>query len=208
MFRQQGRPEMTAPLTFWFDFASTYSYLSAMRIDATAAQRGIAVDWRPFLLGPIFARQGWTTSPFNIYPAKGRYMVRDIQRLAEARGLAFRMPEPFPANSLLAARLATIGRAEGWAPAFSRAIFEAEFARGEDISSQTVVGAALAATGREATDVLRHASEPDVKEALKAATAEAERLGIFGAPSFVTSDGELFWGDDRLECALAWVASR
>ena len=83
---------MTAPLAFWFDFASTYSYLSAMRIETEAARHGIGVDWRPFLLGPIFAGQGWTTSPFNIYPAKGRYMVRDIERLAQARGVAFRMP--------------------------------------------------------------------------------------------------------------------
>ena len=55
-----------APLQFWFDFASTYSYLSAMRIDVLAAARGVHVAWRPFLLGPIFSAQGWTTSPFNI----------------------------------------------------------------------------------------------------------------------------------------------
>ncbi len=108
-------------LTFWYDFASTYSYLSAMRIAAMAAERGVRVDWRPFLLGPIFVSQGWTTSPFNVYPAKGRYMVRDVQRLALARGLAFAMPTPFPQNSLLAARVGTIGVAEGWVAAFTAA---------------------------------------------------------------------------------------
>lgn len=195
---------MTATLTFWFDFASTYSYLSAMRIEEEASKRGVTVDWRAFLLGPIFAKQGWTTSPFNIYPAKGRYMVRDIERLAQARGLAFRMPVPFPANSLLAARLATIGRDEGWAPAFSRAVFAAEFARGEDISDERVLGASLCAAGCHVAD-LRRGSETAVKEALRASTAEAERLGVFGAPSFVTADGELFWGDDRLEAALDWA---
>lgn len=199
---------MAPTLAFWFDFASTYSYLSAMRIESEAAKHGVAVDWRPFLLGPIFARQGWTTSPFNIYPVKGRYMVRDIERLAQARGLAFRMPERFPANSLLAARLATIGRAEGWAPAFSRAVFEAEFARGEDIAHEGVLGAALAAAGLGAAGVLQRASDLAVKEALKAQTQEADRLGIFGAPSFVTADGELFWGDDRLEHALEWARGR
>ena len=199
---------MAATVAFWFDFASTYSYLSAMRIESEAARHGVAVDWRPFLLGPIFARQGWTDSPFNVYPVKGRYMVRDIERIAEARGLPFRMPERFPANSLLAARLATIERGERWASAFSRAVFEAEFARGEDISNQTVVGAALAAADCDAANVLPRASAPAVKDALKAATAAAERLGIFGAPSFVTADGELFWGDDRLDLALAWAGDR
>jgi 2-hydroxychromene-2-carboxylate isomerase len=199
---------MTAPLAFWFDFASTYSYLSAMRVEEEATKHGVEVDWRPFLLGPIFAKQGWTTSPFNVYPGKGRYMVRDIERLAQARGLAFRMPARFPANSLLAARLAIVGRQEGWAPAFSRAVFDAAFARGEDIASEPVLANALATAGLDAARVLPRGSDPAVKDALKAQTAEAERLGIFGAPSFVTADGELFWGDDRLEHALAWVRRR
>ena len=58
-------------LDFWFEFASTYSYPAAMRIAELAHARGVSVRWRPFLLGPIFKAHGWTTSPFNIYPAKG-----------------------------------------------------------------------------------------------------------------------------------------
>jgi len=65
-------------LDFWFDFASTYSYPAAMRIAPLAQQAGVMVRFRPFLLGPIFKIQGWPTSPFNLYPAKGRYMWRDL----------------------------------------------------------------------------------------------------------------------------------
>ena len=127
---------MPAPrLTFWYEFASSYSYLSAMRIDAAAQAAGVEVVWQPFLLGPIFKAQGWTSSPFNLYPAKGRYMVRDIARIAASRGIAFRLPEPFPANTLRAARLALIGMNEGWGARFSKAVFEAEFAHGLDIAS-------------------------------------------------------------------------
>ena len=104
----------TAKIEFWYDFASTYSYLSAMRIEALAGAAGVAVEWRPFLLGPIFAAQGWTPSPFNLYPAKGRNMVRDIERLAAARGLRFVLPAKFPQNSLMAARLALVGAEEDW----------------------------------------------------------------------------------------------
>ena len=68
---------MPAPrLTFWYEFASSYSYLSAMRIDAAAQAAGVEVVWQPFLLGPIFKAQGWTSSPFNLYPAKGRRSIR------------------------------------------------------------------------------------------------------------------------------------
>lgn len=189
-------------LTFWFEFASTYSHLSAQRIEERAAAAGVEVEWRPFLLGPIFRAQGWETSPFNLYPAKGRYMVRDIERIAAARGLVFRLPDPFPQNGLLAARLATLGAAEGWVAPFTRAVYLAEFAEGRDISDASVLAELLAAIGVAATPALAAAGSAEIKDRLRLATEEAMRLGIFGAPSFVTADGELYWGDDRLDAAL------
>jgi 2-hydroxychromene-2-carboxylate isomerase len=95
-----------AAAEFWYEFASTYSYPAAMRAAALAQTRGVTLIWRPFLLGPIFAAQGWRDSPFNIYPAKGRYMWRDLERICTAQGLPLRRPNPFPQNSLLAARVA------------------------------------------------------------------------------------------------------
>lgn len=192
-------------LTFWYDFASTYAYLSAMRVEAMAAARGVRVGWRPFLLGPIFVAQGWDTSPFNVYPAKGRYMVRDMQRLTAARGLGFALPTPFPQNSLLAARVGTVGVAEGWIAAFTRAVYVAEFAQGRDISSPAVLAGLLAGIGQDGARVLAAAQSQATKDALRATTDEAARRDIFGAPSFTVGD-ELFWGDDRLEQALAAAA--
>ena len=100
---------MAPALDFWFDFASTYSYPAAMRIGPLAAREGVAIRFRPFLLGPIFKAQGWDTSPFSLYPAKGQHMWRDLERLCEDLSLPFRRPEPFPQNSLLAARIAVFG---------------------------------------------------------------------------------------------------
>jgi 2-hydroxychromene-2-carboxylate isomerase len=192
---------------FWYDHASTYSYLSAMRIDALAAAQGVRVVWRPFLLGPIFQAQGWTTSPFNLYPAKGRYMRRDLERLAISRGLPFKMPAVFPANSLLAARIALAGEPEGWTPTFSRGVFEAAFARGEDIGEPVVLAHILTKQEIDSKTKIDNAATPDIKLALRARTDAAISHGIFGAPSFRCADGELFWGDDRLEAALAWAVS-
>lgn len=192
-------------LEFWYEFASNYSYLSAMRISEMARVAGVEVVWRPFLLGPIFKAQGWETSPFNLYPAKGRYMVRDMQRLAADRGLPFVMPPAFPANGLKAARLALIGIDEGWGEPFTRRVFEAEFQRGADISDVTIISEILAELARDPARLLQRAEEPAVKQRLKDQTAEAASRGIFGAPSFITEDGELFWGDDRLEQAMDWA---
>src|SRR6516225_5569934 len=110
----------------WYEFASTYSYPAALRVGALAEERGVSLVWRPFLLGPIFAAQGWRDSPFNLYPAKGRYMWRDVARTCEAMGVPFARPEPFPQSSLLAARVALTLQGEARA-AFSRAVFSAEF---------------------------------------------------------------------------------
>jgi 2-hydroxychromene-2-carboxylate isomerase len=192
-------------LEFWYDLASTYSYLSAMRIEALAAAAGVGVVWKPLLLGPIFHTQGWATSPFNIYPAKGKYMVRDMERLAAARSLPFRLPSPFPQNSLHAARLALIGHAEGWGVAFTRAVYTAEFAEGADISDKRMLGTLLQRLGLDAGALLAVSAAPETKERLRQQTEEAQELGIFGAPTFLVR-GDLYWGDDRLEQALAVAA--
>jgi len=190
-------------ITFWFDFASTYSYLSAMRIDAEASARGITVEWQPFLLGPIFQAQGWETSPFNLHAAKGRYMWRDMDREAARLGLPpVKRPDPFPQNSLLAARVALVGNTAGWGADFSRAVFAAEFAEGRQISDPAVLGGILEGFGLDPPTVLAHAQDPEVKLELRRAGERAAALGIFGAPSFTCADGDLFWGNDRLEAAM------
>jgi 2-hydroxychromene-2-carboxylate isomerase len=193
-------------IQFWYEFASTYSYLAAMRIEAQAQAHVVGVEWKPFLLGPIFAAQGWNSSPFNIYPAKGRYMVRDMERICARRGLPFRLPDPFPQNGLHAARLALIGAEEGWAPAFTRAVYARQFGDGRQLTDRAMLADALGEAGQDAQAVMARAETAEIKQRLRAQTETAQALGLFGAPSFVTADGELFWGDDRLEDALAWQA--
>jgi 2-hydroxychromene-2-carboxylate isomerase len=198
---------MTSPtLDFWFEFASTYSYPAAMRIGTVAREAGVVVRWRPFLLGPIFKVQGWDTSPFNIYAAKGRYMWRDLERLCRELDLPFVHPDPFPQNTLLASRVALAAAGEPWFEAYCRSVYGAEFGGGQNIADAGVIGRILDELGVAPAAYLAAAQTPEVKERLKFQTEDAQRLGIFGAPSFTTSDGELFWGNDRLEAAVAWAS--
>jgi 2-hydroxychromene-2-carboxylate isomerase len=192
-------------LDFWFDFASTYSYLAAMRIGPLAQKAAVRVHFRPFLLGPIFKAQGWSTSPFNLYPAKGRHMWRDLERSCAELQLPFRRPDPFPQNSLLAARVALVGLDQAWGEAFCRAIFHAQFADGRRIDDAATVGDMLARLKLDPEPALAAAQSDAIKARLRAQTDEAQRLGVFGAPSFTAADGELFWGNDRLEPALRWA---
>jgi 2-hydroxychromene-2-carboxylate isomerase len=192
-------------LEFWYEFASTYSYLSAMRIEALAEGAGVDVRWRPFLLGPIFAAQGWNTSPFNLYPAKGRYMWRDMERLCADVGATFRRPDPFPQSSLMAARAAMVGLQADWGEEFCRRLFRAEFADGHDIGKAETIAAVLIDLGFKPADIIAQAQTDANKALLRTQTDAAAGLHIFGAPTFSTAEGEIFWGNDRLEQALAWT---
>jgi 2-hydroxychromene-2-carboxylate isomerase len=197
---------MAAPvLDFWFDFASTYSYPAAMRIAPLARAADVRVRFRPFLLGPIFKAQGWTTSPFNLYPAKGGNMWRDLERLCADLRLPFRRPDPFPQNSLLAARVALAGLDNDWGEDFCRAVFRAEFADGRRIDDDATIGDVLDGLQVDPHPALAAARSDEIKARLREATDAAQRLGLFGAPSFTCADGELFWGNDRLERALRWA---
>jgi 2-hydroxychromene-2-carboxylate isomerase len=196
---------MSRPVVeFWYEFASTYSWLSVMRIEPLAEAAGVQVEWKPFLLGPVFMALGWNDSPFNIYPPKGRYMWRDLERLALRYGQPFRKPSGFPRDSLLAARVALVGVGEGWVGPFSRAVVSANFAEDRDIGQQAVIADILARQGLDAEAVIGRALSEGNKQALRSQTEHAAELGLFGAPSFRVGE-ELFWGNDRLEDALDWA---
>ncbi|MEO1291963.1 MAG: 2-hydroxychromene-2-carboxylate isomerase [Pseudomonadota bacterium] len=200
--------ETPETIDFWFDFASTYSYLSIMRIEAVAGAVGVPFRWRPLLLGPIFGAQGMTTSPFNHYPIKGKFMFRDMERRTAAYGLPFARPLEFPVNSVTAARLAVAALETPQGPPFCRAVSKAHWGEGRDIADQHVLIDCSIAVGLDPKALLERSGAPDVKPRLRQNTEEAQALGVFGAPAFTVGSGEtveLFWGDDQLEDALAWA---
>lgn len=190
-------------MAFWFEFGSTYSYLSACRIEALAEQAGVDVEWRPFLLGPIFTDRGWNTSPFSVYPDKGLHMWRDMGRRAAVHALPFRRPTFFPQNGLLASRVMLVGLDEGWGAAFAKAVYRAEFVQDQPIADVDTLAPLIEQAGGNAHAVLARTSVEAIKSRLRSFVDEARQLGVFGAPTFVCR-GELFWGDDRLEEALLW----
>lgn len=177
-----------------------------MRIERLAAERGVRVAWRAFLLGPIFAAQGWSDSPFNIYPAKGRYMWRDLERICARDGLGLRRPSVFPRSGLIAARIACVNEGAPWLADFVRAVFIANFAHDRATDDPAVIGAILDSLGPPGRGLLTEATSGEAKAALRLCNEEAVSREIFGAPTLFAGE-EMFWGNDRLEDALEWAVT-
>jgi 2-hydroxychromene-2-carboxylate isomerase len=201
------REAAPAAIEFWFEFGSNYSYLSAMRIEHLAGAAGVAVLWRPFLLGPVFRELGWSSSPFVLQAAKGRYMWRDMEREAAKYGLGWRRPSDFPRTALLPMRVATLGAQEPWIGEFVRRVMLRNWVEDREIDDAAAVLTALTGLAPDPDGVLAAALAPDNKLRLRAQTELASARGIFGAPTFFVGE-EMFWGNDRLEDAIACAAAR
>jgi 2-hydroxychromene-2-carboxylate isomerase len=193
-------------IEIWFEFASNYSYLSVMRIEREAARQGVSVQWRPFLLGPIFKSLGWSTSPFVLQPWKTEYVWRDMARQCSKYGLAWQRPSTFPRATLLPARVALIGAEHPWMAEYCRQIMQMNFAADRDISGAECVAEVLARLRLPARDILAEAEAEPNKLRLRQQTETAKARGIFGAPTFFVGE-EMFWGNDRLDDALAYAAA-
>jgi 2-hydroxychromene-2-carboxylate isomerase len=189
-------------LEFWFDFGSNYSYLSVMRIRELARSADVSVRWRPFLLGPIFKSFGWESSPFVLQKEKGAYMWQDMLRQCQKYGIAWQRPSQFPRHSLLPLRVALYGAEQPWMAQFCERVMLQNFSADQDINAESSVVDILDSLDLDAAAIIEAAQSEDNKLRLRQRTEQAKALGIFGAPTFFV-DGEMFWGNDRLDDAIA-----
>lgn len=186
-------------IRFYFDVGSPYAYLAAERIETVL---GEPVEWHPVLLGGLFKLTGRTTWALGDYRRRQAGMA-EIERRARQYGLPpMRWPDPWPTNYLTAMRAIVYADTVGRGRELAQAAFREGFQRGADLSIDARVLAAGRLVGLERDELAAGARDPQVKQALRDATDAAYELGVFGVPT-VGIDGELFWGDDRLEDAAA-----
>jgi 2-hydroxychromene-2-carboxylate isomerase len=197
---------MAAPIEFYSDFSSPYSYLASEVIEPLAARYGREVEYKPMLLGIAFKVSGMR--PLPDIPLKGEYSKRDFERSARFAAVPFVLPEPFPISTVGAARallwLSDTNRAR--ARAFVHSAFRAYFREGRNISDSPVLTDVLRQAGADPDQALAAIQQADIKERLKAAVDAALARGVFGAP-FMFVDGEPFWGHDRLPQIERWLAT-
>ena len=202
-----------APVDFWFDFSSPYSYLASTWVDAMAAAHGRHVRWHAILLGATF--QAAELKPPVAYPLKREYVLRDFERSARFLGLPYTPPPVFPMPTQNAARVfwwlaethGTQGGAATGSPAarFAQAGLRAVFTQCAALHEPAALKAFVAAQGLDADAAEAVWNDATWKARLKRANDEAVAAGVFGAPFFVI-DGEPFWGHDRRAQMERWLA--
>ena len=185
--------------TFYFDLGSPFAYLAAERLHHVLGEQ---VEWQPISLGALFkltGRSSWSLGD----PERRQAGMAEVERRARLYGLPpLRWPDPWPGNYLTAMRAATFAYQDGRGHEFTMQAFRNAFQEGSDISIPAEVLRATGDAGLDPTAVDAAVQDPDVKLALRNATDAAHELGVFGVPT-IAIDGELFWGDDRLEDAAA-----
>jgi len=190
--------------TFYFDLGSPYAYLSAERISRLFADSGLEQpEWQPVLLGGLFERFGrgsWADGP-------GREEgMREVERRAGEYELQpIRWPDPWPGNTLHVMRVATYAKSIGRSVSFALAAFRQAFAGGRDLSAPDNVAIAAAACELHPNAIAKAAESSAIKRKLRSATELAGERGVSGVPSVAVGD-QIFWGDDRLEEAVAAAA--
>jgi 2-hydroxychromene-2-carboxylate isomerase len=188
-----------APIRFYFDFTSTYSYIAIQRIDALAARYGRTVDWRAVSIGHLFQAQGVKAPPE--IPAKFKYYSIDFPRSCAMAGLPCRFPAVFPPDIKLARLLfwRLKLRDEALSHDFARAVSSAVYGRGETVATAedlARISAGVAGVGSD--DIAAVNDDAAAKKALTDTLQDAKDDGVFGLPCMI-ADKAPFWGADRLD---------
>lgn len=183
-----------API-FYYDLGSPYAYLAAGRAPAVL---GSEPRFVPVLVGGIFIERGhgsWS------HTAERGARIAEIEARARHYGLPpLAWPPGWPNDTLKAMRAATWADQLGEGRRFALAAFRRAFAQGADLSQLDEVVAVAVSLGLPADELVTAIERQETKDALREATARAWRRGVAGVPC-VEVEGEIFYGDDRLEGA-------
>jgi 2-hydroxychromene-2-carboxylate isomerase len=188
----------TKSVDFYFDYGSPAAWLAYTQLPKLAADTGATVVLKPILLGGVFQSTG-NRAPITV-PLKGSYLFRDFARFARRYGVPLVMNPHFPINTITLMRIdaGLSMRSDPRLPIYRDAMFRAIWVDQQNMNDPATVGAVLARAGFDPAGMLAIASDPVVKDALKALTQAAVDRGIFGAPTFFVGD-EMFWGQDRID---------
>ena len=205
---------MTAPpeLEVFFDLTSPWTWLGVHNLVPLAERLGVAIVWRPILVGGVFnaVNQAVYAARANPVPVKARYYDKDLQDWARLAGLEVHFPPAcgHPVNAVLALRCALVMQARGKLVPFAFAAFDALWADERDLADPAVLAPLIAALDEDPEAVFAAARSDAIKAQLRANTDELIARGGFGSPTIFVGGGDMYFGNDRLPLVEAALIRR
>ncbi|MBX3502233.1 MAG: 2-hydroxychromene-2-carboxylate isomerase [Alphaproteobacteria bacterium] len=197
---------MPARLEFFFDCSSPWTYLAFHAVQPLAAEFGVAIEWRPILVGGVFNAVNDTVyqNRANPNPRKAGYMLKDLADWARLHGLRIRMPPSvFPVNSVKCMRGALVAMERDLLVPYATAVFEAYWGEDLDISQDAAIEGILARVSLDRAEFFARIAEQACKDRLKANTDELIARGGFGSPTIYINGTDMYFGNDRLPLVRA-----
>ena len=191
---------MIKPLDFYFDFVSPYSFLAHQKVRKLEKNENIKIKYKPILLGGLHNLHGITAPAF--IPSKAKFMIRDYKLVAEKNKINFKFNSYFPIKTLNLMRGAMIAEEDDFQIFYIDKIFDAIWKDGLNMNDQNIIDKIIKNLEINPKTFFLRSSSQNIKNNLKQKTDDAYQKGIFGAPTFVVNN-KIFWGQDRLEFALA-----
>ena len=187
-------------LEFFFDCSSPWTYLAFEGIQPIAARHGVAIDWRPILVGGVFnaVNQEVYAARANPNPRRFAYMQKDLADWARYYGLEIGWPAVFPVNSVKCMRGAFVALDAGKLVPYATAAFEAYWADDRDIAREEVLADIAARAGLERQGFFAALSTDRCKARLRTNTDELMARGGFGSPTIFVNGDDMYFGNDRL----------
>ena len=190
-------------INFYFSIGSTYTYLSVTRILDVEKKHNVKFNWMPFSVRAIMKEMNNIPFPKD-KKNKVDYMWRDIERRAEGYGFFAKTPVPYPLSEFdLANKLAILGLKEGWGVDYVRLTYKRWFQEGKEPATEPNISEICNELNIDKGQVISKANAEDIEKEYLANTESARNNKVFGSPSFIVN-GEIFWGDDRMEDAITW----
>ena len=192
-------------VNFWFSIGSTYTYLAVNRLQELAIKENIKFNWHPFSVRKIM--MDMDNIPFTppSKKIKSDYMWRDIERRAKFYGFGAKVPAPYPLKEFdLANQIAVLGMSEGWGVDYVVKTYQRWFQQGKEPATEPNLTEILQELNIDHQETIQKANDNKIKDQYLNNTETAYEKGVFGSPSFIF-DGEVFWGDDRLEDCIKWI---
>ncbi len=192
-------------IDFWFSIGSTYTFLTVNRLSEVSKKEDIKFNWYPFSVRKIM--MDMDNIPFTppSKKIKSDYMWRDIERRAKFYGFEAKVPAPYPLKEFdLANQIAILGMNEGWGIDYVTSTYKRWFQLGKEPATEPNITEILQELNLDKEDTLNKAQSSEINNQYLDNTDKAYKNGVFGSPTFIY-EGEVFWGDDRLDDCIKWI---